>query len=205
LGASLFFVLVPMLTKLQAINEILTSVGETPALTLVTGAADTTAAETVLDAETRKVLAKGWHFNTDEDFEIVPDVNGRLAVPADALSIDNTEETRSKYDLVERSGFLYDKTTHSNVIGAAVKCRIVRDVAFADIPFHIQRVIVAQATRKYQQSYIGSAALDTAATNELVQAVGASEDTEADSDDYNILDNPLVYGRHWRRRYFGVI
>jgi hypothetical protein len=194
-----------MLTKLQAINEILTSVGETPALTLVTGAADTTAAETVLDAETRKVLAKGWHFNTDEDFEIVPDVNGRLAVPADALAIDNTAETRGQYDLVERAGFLYDKTTHSNVISKAVKCRIVRDVAFTDIPFHIQRIIVAQATRKYQQSYIGSAALDTAATNELVQAVGASEDTEADVDDYNILDNPRVYGRHWRRRYFGVI
>lgn len=194
-----------MLTKLQAINEILTSVGETPALTLVSGAADTTAAEVVLDAETRKVLAKGWHFCTDEDFTITPDGNGRLVVPSDALFIDATDEYRSQYDLVERGGFLWDKKTHTNVIGAAVKFRIVRNIAFEDVPYHVQRVIVAQATKKYQQSYVGSAALDKTTEDELVMAIGASEDAEADSDDYNILDNPHVYARHYRRRYYGGV
>jgi hypothetical protein len=192
-----------MLTKLNAINEILVSVGETPVLTLVEGAADTTAAETVLDAEARKVLSRGWYFNTDEDFTISPDGNGRLPVPADALFIDVADTDAREFDLVERSGFMYDKKTNSNVIGKPVKFRIIRSIAFDECPFHVQREIVAVAAKKYQASYVGSPVHDKTLTDEMVQAVGASLDSESDSDDYNILDNPHVYARHYRRRYYG--
>ena len=79
-------------TNLQAINAMLTAVGETAVLTLVSGASDVTNAQTILDTETLKVLSKGWHCNSDSGVTLNPDVNGKIAVPVDALQIDPSDD-----------------------------------------------------------------------------------------------------------------
>jgi hypothetical protein len=194
-----------MLTKLAAINEILVSVGETPALTLVSGAADTTAAETVLDAETRKVLARGWSFNTEEDVEFTPDVSGFLAYPADAIQVDEMPSERRDVQLVKRGTRLMNKTGNTFVFTGPVQCKVIRLLPFDDIPYHVQRVITAQAAKYYNRAYVGSGALDSAAGDELIMAVGAHEDAESETDDLNMLENYDVFGRLARRRYYGVV
>lgn len=187
------------LTKLQAINEILTSVGETAALTLVAGAADTTNAETILDAETQKVLARGWGFNTDEEFTLAKDGNGKVPIPTDALQLDPVDPT---LDYVQRGGFLWNRATNTDVIGLAVICKIVRSFAFVDCPYHVQRIIVSRAAQKYQRAYVGSPTLDGYAKEETLVAVADGADAEAEQDDYNMLDNPeLGYLR--RNSYVG--
>lgn len=190
-----------MLTKLQAINEILTAVGETAALTLVSGAADTTNAEVVLDAEARKVLVKGFDFNTDEDWEIAPDSNGHILVPTDALFIDAVDPTLR---LTPRNGRMWDKRRQTDVFDRPVRFRIIRDVPFEACPYHVQRMIVAQATKKYQRAYVGSAVLDQMNVEDQMDANATGQDAESDADDYNILDNPDVMGSRRRRRYLGV-
>jgi len=187
------------LTKLQAINEILTSVGETAMLTLVAGATDATNAEVILDAEARKLLARGWAFNTDERFTLANNSDGRVPVPADVLQIDATDPD---LDYVQRGGFLWDRARNTDLLWAPAECRVVRDLPFESCPYHIQRQIVARAAQKYQRSYVGSPQLDGFATEETLMATADGADAEADSDDYNVLDNPeLAYLR--RNSYLG--
>jgi hypothetical protein len=190
-----------MMTKLQAVNDILTSVGETPALTLITGAADTVAAETILDSETKKVLSKGYHFNTDIKFPLQPDVNGRIAVPLDALFIDVEEQYRGQVDLVPRNNFMYDRKAQTDILGQSYFFTIHRLLSFESIPYETQRLIVAQAAKRYQGSYVGSPALANEIDMELMDAVSTHEDLDADLADANVLTNPDVFGPLWRQRY----
>lgn len=55
-------------TKLQAVNEILESVGEPPVTALETGTTTLAGiAETILDRESREVQAERWHVNSEEE------------------------------------------------------------------------------------------------------------------------------------------
>lgn len=175
-----------MLTKLQAINEMLTAVGETAVLVTVEGASDTVNAETVLDAETRKVLSKGWHANTDENVTLTPDVDGFIAVPTDALQVDPVDR---RVDLVKRGGRLWNRTDNTDVFDAPVVVKIIRNLPFEDLPFPLQSRIVAQAVVKYQRAYVGSKQLDEFNGDELIMAETDARDAEVESDDLNMLDN----------------
>jgi hypothetical protein len=186
------------LTKLQAINSMLTSVGESAVLTYVQGASDVANAEAVLDHETLVVLGIGWDCNTDTDVEMTPDTDGRIAVADDILQIDPMD---SRIRVVQRNRFLWDKDKLTDVFDDPIKCRVVRALDFDGLPFPLQRRIAAQAAMRYQQSYVGSPTLDRSAKEDLMAADAQAQDAESDSDDYNILDNIDVarFGRYVRR------
>lgn len=186
------------LTNLQAINQMLTAVGDTAVLTVIDGASDTTNAQVILDAETLKVLSKGWHCNTDNGVVLTPDVSGHIAVPADALQID-PEDTRLDYTI--RAGRLYDKTKNTDVLDKPVTVTIIRSLPFAELPFALQQRIVAQAVLKYQRAYVGSAQLDEFNRDELLIANADAEDAEVEADDYNILDNVDIAPQIYRANY----
>lgn len=178
-----------MLTKLQAINEILTAAGEQAVLTLVTGAADSTNAETILNQETLKVLAKGWVFNTENGIEIQPDASGRIAIPADAIRVDPQDQS---VNLVERGGYLYDPIKRTNVIGKAIKLNIIRSLSFEDVPYSVQDYIVQRAKKKYQRAYVGSQTLDAFNRSDEADAQALAVDADAEDGDFNILNKTEI-------------
>ena len=67
-------------TKLEAVNVMLTSIGEAPVNSLISGLEDAELAETILESVNKETQSKGWIFNTDlkvtlglnADNEIVP-------------------------------------------------------------------------------------------------------------------------------------
>jgi hypothetical protein len=181
-------------TKLQAINAMLTSVGESTVLTYVEGATDVANAETVLDNETLIVLGAGWDCNTDDGVELSPDADGRIAVPIDALQIDPIDPRRR---VVQRNGFLWDKDRLTATFDGPIKFRIVRALPFDGLPYPLQRRIAAQAAMRYQQSYVGSPTLDKSAKEDLMAADAQAQDAESDSDDFNLFDNADIA---WFRR-----
>ncbi|WPH18226.1 hypothetical protein [Variovorax paradoxus] len=175
-----------MLSRLQAVNQMLTPVGEQVILVEFEGAGDYANCSAVLDAETLKVLAKGWAFNSEKEVEFIPDVDGKIAVPPETLQIDPSDR---REDYVQRGSFLYDKINKTDVFTESVKCDVVRAFPFEDCPFMVQRIIVAQAAKVYQRSYVGSPQLDAFAQEERDEAGADALDAESDVDDYNILDN----------------
>lgn len=176
---------------------MLTPVGETVILVEIEGAGDYANCSAVLDAETLKVLAKGWSFNTEKAVEYAPDVDGKILVPDNVLTIDPSDRSE---DYVQRGGFLYNKTERTDVFSEPVKCDVILAFPFEECPYMVQRQIVAQAAMAYQRSYVGSPQLDEFAKEERLEAGADAADAESDVDDYNILDNADLFYLH-RRTY----
>jgi Tail tubular protein len=169
---------------------MLTPVGETVILVEVAGAGDYANCSAVLDAETLKVLAKGWAFNSEKEVELMPDADGRIAVAPNTLQIDPSDP---REDYVQRGAFLYNKNKKTDVFTKPVKCDVVKAFTFEECPYMVQRIIVAQAAKVYQRSYVGSTQLDAFASEERLEAGADALDAESDVDDYNILDNPDLH------------
>lgn len=88
-------------TKLEAINIMLSSIGESPVNSLTSGLVDAEMAETILNATSRDVQSQGWHFNTEPSYGIVPLASGELLLPANCLKVDQISSER-EFDLVQR-------------------------------------------------------------------------------------------------------
>ena len=68
-------------TELSAINDMLSAIGDSPINTLEGSlTAQVTIARNILETETRKLQAKGWHWNTDEEYSLTPDVDGYIHI-----------------------------------------------------------------------------------------------------------------------------
>lgn len=195
-----------MLSKLEAINEILTAAGEQAVLTLVSGAADTTNAETILNQETKKVLAKGWHFNTENGVEIQPDASGFINIHSDVLRLDPSDQ---RQDYVERGSRLYNLKDQTYVFTGPVKVNLIRSLDFEEVPFNAQDLIVQRAKKKYQRAYVGSQSLDAFNRADEADAQAVANDADAEDGNLNIFNNPelaayvapLVHSSVRRGRY----
>ena len=94
-------------TELEAVNTILSTIGEAPLNTL-TGSlpVDGTTAKNVLDEICREVQSAGWHFNTHWKVDIPRDVDNKIPIGTDVLRVElNAKYDKSSYDIVQRDSF----------------------------------------------------------------------------------------------------
>ena len=108
-------------TKLDAVNQMLSSIGEAPAVSLDTDNPEIAVAESTLDEVSRTIQSEGWNFNTEYEYPFTPDGNGEITIPSNILQIaDNKFKSTAKYLTVVRNGKLYDKLSHSSVFTGIV-------------------------------------------------------------------------------------
>lgn len=179
-------------TKLEAINTMLSAIGEAPVSSLSSGLVEAEVAETILNTVNKEVQSKGWNFNTDFNKSYAQDGSGEIALGTDILKADATLGANSK-NLVQRGAKMYDRTNHTFVINAAVKLDVVVELDFTDIPEVAKRYIILRATRIFQNRVVGSNTLhDFDARNEQ-QAYMELKEFDTEVEDHNIFDNYDVY------------
>lgn len=148
-------------TELEAVNTILSAIGELPTTqTVLTNAtsADVVMAKQVLDEVNREVQAEGWHFNTDYKVTFTPDVGDtNINVPDNVVRI--TVEGRDltiRYTGGER--LLYDKEINSFLFTAPLtESAVVQYLfEFLGIPEAAKRYITVRAARLFQDRMVGS-------------------------------------------------
>jgi len=83
-------------TELQAVNEILASVGQAPVTTLTQTNPDVAIAYDTLLQVSREVQAEGWTFNREYDYPITPDTNKNIVIPNNMIQMDLTPEYRDR-------------------------------------------------------------------------------------------------------------
>src|SRR3546814_20980574 len=70
--------MIEVMTELEAVNEMLMSIGQAPVNTLnATGISDVNIARAELVKVSRRVQARGWNFNTDDAYKLSPDADGK--------------------------------------------------------------------------------------------------------------------------------
>jgi hypothetical protein len=141
-----------MTTKLEAVNQMLAGIGQAPATALDQANPELSIAELTLNQVTREVLGEGWHFNTEQNYPMMPDNSGVVTVPPNVLSLsDNKQSNRQAYQTVLRDGKLYDKLAHTFEFptGKPVSCDVVWLFDFEDLPQPFQSYITQRATRLF--------------------------------------------------------
>ena len=179
-------------SKLDAVNIMLSSIGEAPVSSLSSGLIEAEIAETILDTVDREVQSMGWNFNTELKKNFAQDVSGQILLPADILRADATYQVNSK-DLVQRGLKMYDKKNHTFVIGSATELDVVVQLVFDDLPEVAKRYIVLRASRIFQDRVVGSGTLHDFQQGDEQAALMLLREFDTDLEDHNIFDNYDVF------------
>jgi|25_taG_2_1085351.scaffolds.fasta_scaffold00147_23 hypothetical protein len=180
-----------MLTKLEAINQMLDAIGEDAVSSLeATDIEDVEAALRTFDRVNRQIQAKGWHRNTDIEYELSRDANDRILVPSNALRID-ASGPHSHIDVVPRklNGFLYLYNRDDNVFtfGQDLIVDIVRLLDFESLTPELQMYIAAKASAEFYADSLDSGTASQTLMKREMEAYAALMDAESEADDANIL------------------
>jgi hypothetical protein len=175
-------------SKLDAVNTMLSSIGEAPVSSLSSGLIEAEIAESILNTIDREVQSMGWHFNTELNKSFAQDTLGQILLPADILRADATLKANSP-NLVQRGLKMYDRVNHTFVIGAAAALDVVVQLLFDDLPEVAKRYIVLRSTRVFQDRVVGSNTLHSFQEKDEQQALVQLKDFDKAADDHNIFDN----------------
>jgi hypothetical protein len=179
------------LSKLEAINTMLSVIGESPVNTLVGAvSADTQIALNVLDEVNRDIQAKGWHFNTEFDVVLTPDVNTKfISFPSGYLRVDLEAHNAGDLDVVVRGTKLYDRKEHTFEFDDEVKATVVYGLDFEDLPHSAKQYITIRAARILQDRVVGSTTHHQFTRNDESYAWTSLIEYEGWTADHSIFDN----------------
>lgn len=149
-------------TKLEAVNTMLFTIGESPTNSLSgKKAVDVVTAERILDTVSREVQGDGWAFNTEKKFPLkrVAFDPKEIPVPPNALHCDPTDKS---LNIVVRGSRLYDNDAHSFVFPNRdmIECDIIWLLPFDQLPEAARQYITVKAARRFQAGAVGSETLD---------------------------------------------
>lgn len=193
-------------TELEAVNTILSVISESPVSTLEDiEAADAAIALNVLREVSRRVQAKGWHWNTETELTVTPEVStGFIRLATNCLRVDTVKNLSPgllfEGDVVERNGRLYDRKTQSYVFAEPFKVDMVLVLPFSDLPEAARDYITIRASRTFQQRQLGSVTLNNFSEDEEKEARETLEHAEAETADFNMLKNNNASRSIYRNR-----
>ena len=145
--------------ELDAINEILASVGQAPVTTLDQTNPDVAIAYGALLQVSREVQAEGWSFNTEYKVELTPDSNDEILYPNNVLQMNLSDgEGYGSKAAIRKNGKLYDKVDHTDKwTDDTVKVDIVYQYDWVDLPIPVQDYIVARTASIVSTRIVGDA------------------------------------------------
>jgi len=176
-------------TELDAVNQILSSVGQAPVTTLNLQNPEVAIPVNTLREVSRMVQLEGWTFNVERKVAMQPDSNTSMIVyPTNILSMDANEEKHyGKYDLVRREGFLYDRYNHTYKFTETIYADVVYYFDYQHLPPAIQAYITARAARMCAVKMVGDAALNQMLMEQEQLTRAYALDDECNQGDYNIF------------------
>lgn len=179
-------------TKLQAINTMLSAIGEPPINTLNSQRADSNIAEQILDEVSREVQSYGWHFNTENNVTLSPDTNGNIIVSDNVSRVDTDPARYTDLDITLRGNMLYDRVTNSSVFSSALVVNRVVMLEFEDMPEQARRYVMIRAARIFGDRMVGSEKHHMFTGQDEILALTRMREYENDTADHSIFDEYSV-------------
>ena len=179
-----------MTTKLEAINTMLSCIGQSPLNTLEgTKSYFTISAEKILDDEVKKIQIQGWDFNSEDFYELHPDVNKHINIPDNMIMVKFPTIYKNRY--VVREGRLYDKFKHTYEIEDTLRCSVVWSFPFKDLPEVFKEYATMSAAYKFTKRELGSDKVSQFTQEDLMEARIALLQHELEIGEYTMI--PAMY------------
>ena len=182
-------------TELEAVNTILSTVGEAPLNTLVGSLpVDGTMARNVLNEINREVQSQGWHFNTHYKATLSRNASNEIPLASNVLRVelDPNKYSKSSHDIVQRNNFIYNLAKNTNIFDTDFEdVTIVYLLDFADIPEQAKRYITIRSARVFHDRTLGATTLHKYSQEDEARSLIVLKQAEASTGDYTIFDNQL--------------
>ena len=175
-----------MTTKLEAINTMLSCIGQSPLKTLEgTKSSFTITAEQILEEECKRVLLTGWDFNTENNYQFTPDVNNHIKISNDILLIQHKEIYQNRY--VVRYSKIYDKIKHTFEIDRPLLCKVIWDFPYESLPENFRTYIKMSSAYKFCKRALGSETACMYTKEDVMEAYQDLLNYELETGNYSLI------------------
>jgi hypothetical protein len=204
-------------SKLDMVNTCLLVIGEVPYLdgtdvnTLPAGT-DGDTARRLIETTMVEIQSRGWYFNTDYNFPLVPDTNRFITMPPNTLRVDfGNSEDKHRYTIKNDKIYDYDKRTF--IIDKTLTADVTWLVDYAELAPEAYEYISLRAARKFQQKVIGSTETDGFTSRDEHDSFTNLQRRQLQSQDYDIRNKRVdtrvhngylvagLYGNKGRRNF----
>lgn len=181
------------MTELDAVNLMLVNIGEQPVNALeIGGVSEVSIARFILHNTSRAVQTDGLRCNTEYNYKLIPDENGFLSLPMNALKVDASDPT---VNVVVRGKRLYDVDNHTYIFKEPLLVDIVFFLPYEELPQAVRTYICIRAAREFGTKILGSETLNQFSLQDEQTALLTMVRQEIDIGDFTLLDNPnILYG-----------
>jgi len=178
-------------TKLEAINTMMSAIGEAPVNTLDASSQtqDVIMAKSILDEVSREVQSAGWHFNREYEVSLSPNTSNEILLSENVARVDVEPVNSSTTQYIQRGQKIYNKTDKTFTISDALKCTVVYLLDWTDLPQAARQYIMIRAARKLQDRVVGSGKHHDFNQMDEYQSLVTLREAESDNADYTIFDN----------------
>ena len=181
-------------TELEAVNTILSTIGEAPLSTL-TGSlpVDGTTAKNILNEISREVQSAGWHYNSHYKVDLTRDSNNKVPVGTDVLRVElNNKYDKSSYDVVQRGSYLYNLAKNSETFDQDFTDNtIVYILDFSKLPEQARRYITIRSARVFHDRTLGANTIHKFSSEDEARSLAVMRQAEAHTGDHSIFDSDL--------------
>jgi hypothetical protein len=156
-------------------------------------------AQQVLREISIQVQEEGWHFNTEENVRLIPDlVNQNITLPANCIQCDSTGKDADR-DVTVRGNRLYDKTNKTFTFDNSIEVDMIILLEFNDMPQAARHYVMIRAARVFQERVIGSQTLGSFTEKDETRARAALERMESGTANHNMMSGSTYMQRILRR------
>jgi hypothetical protein len=181
-------------TELEAVNTILSTIGEAPLSTL-TGSlpVDGTTAKNILNEISREVQSAGWHFNTQYKVDLTRDTNNKVPVGTDVVRVQlNDKYDKSSYDVVQRGTYLFNLAKNSETFDQDfTENTLIYLLQFEDLPEQARRYITIRSSRVFHDRTLGANTLHKFSSEDEARSLSVMKQAEMATGDNTIFDSDL--------------
>ena len=181
-------------SELEAVNTILSTIGESPLNTLSGSLpVDGTIAKNVLSEVSREVQSQGWHFNTHYKVTLTRDTDNKIPLATNIVRVEVDPRRYSKvsYDIVQRNNFLYNLAKNEETFDTNFKdATAVYLLPFDEILEQAKRYITIRSARIFHDRTLGANTIHKFSQEDEAKALSILKQAESHTGDYSIFDTP---------------
>ena len=175
-------------TELEAINIMLSAIGEAPINSLTgTLPVDAKIAQSTLNEINKKVQMEGWSFNTEIDVTLTRDASKQIALSTDVLRVDPNIHQHPTIDAIQRGLKLYDRLNNKFEFEEDLISTVVYFRKFDEIPEQARYYITIKAARIFVDRMVTDDGLRSYTQQDENRARAILVETDLSNGDHNIL------------------
>lgn len=181
-------------TQLAAVNLILRNMGEAPVNTLSGNIPlEASIAKDALTTSSEYVQKQGWFFNT-EYYELSPDLQGNINLPANTLHVEATGSDEGLKVAKRGANKLYNMTPfdHGFVWDRSVQLLVVLGLDFEELPVSARLYIAYRAARLMQAVEVGDGLTLDMNNQDEIKALADLQSEQLVAEPLSLTESPDV-------------